>query len=117
MKLYISELRRMELNAGDTLVLAIVMLEECPRQHVNSTDLGCSSCFFVAEHLEVILKDIDQFIRLKRFLNSVRNSVNELIELLSDGLVLLGVFLHLAHEVIRVVLHDGIDLTVEVGLR
>jgi hypothetical protein len=79
----------MEFNTGHSLVFAVLMLNESPRQQVDRADLGCPRGLLVPQHLEVVLEDVDELVALEGLLDAVGHPVDELVELLGDVLVLL----------------------------
>jgi len=105
-----------ELAARDTLVLTVALLEESSGNGVDRACLVACASIIVGEHLEVELEHIDDFVRLKGLLNSVGDSVNELIKLLVHLAVFEGVSLHLVDEVTGLVLHLSVNRSIVVGL-
>ena len=105
-----------ELNAGDTLILTVALLEESSWDGVDRGSLVACAGIIVSEHLEVKLEHIDDFVRLKSLLNSVGDSVDELVKLLVHLAVLKGVSLHLVNEITGLILHLSVNRSVVVGL-
>ena len=98
----------MELDAGDYLPLTkVIFLESSGTAYSSEAALSAAGCFSVAEHLEIILEHVYQFVRLECFFDLGRHFVNELVQLIGyrGALVLwhvcvgLGLlFLHLFHH-------------------
>jgi len=105
-----------ELDARDTLVLTVALFEESSGNGVDGTSLVACASIFVSEHLEVKLEHIDDFVRLKGLLNSVGDSVNELVKLLVHLAILKSVSLHLVDEITGLILYLGVNRSVIVGL-
>lgn len=112
-----SGIRGVELNARYFFVLTVVMFDEGPWEYIDSANFGCFSSFFASQHLKIVLENIDQLVGLESSLHSESNAVDKLLQLLVDVLLLLRKLLHLADEVVRVVLNDGINHAIKVGLR
>ena len=78
----------MELDAGDSLVFAIVMVDELAGQQVNATDLRVCGSLFSTQDIEVVLKHVNQLIGLEGFFNSVGDSIDKLLNFFIYVLVL-----------------------------
>ena len=85
--------RGVKLDAGDSLVLAVITIQERPRLHRRRIDLAALSRLIISEHLEVVLEYIDDFVRLQCSLNLKSDPINKLIKLILMKFRLLQVFL------------------------
>ena len=71
-----------EPDARNCFALAIFLLEVCPWYYIHVSILAACCSVLISKHLEIVLENIDDFIRLECFLNAVLNSVNKFVELL-----------------------------------
>ncbi len=106
-----------EPNARHSFTLAVFLFEVCSRNYIHICILAASCCILVTKHLEIVLKHIDDFIRLKCFFDTVLNSVDEFVKLLIQIASCGRLLTNLIDEVIRMVLDSSIDASFVVGLR
>lgn len=106
----------MELNAGHShLSREFLFLIHSLRGRVSILLRG--GCFIlVTKHVKIVLEDIDDFVGLKGFLNSVSNLINKLFKLGVQLVVFSDSVLHAFHEIIGVIEGSGVDTTFEVSL-
>jgi hypothetical protein len=101
----------------DLLFAEVVFLKSSGPSSPSNSSLAPSSGLIVSQHLEVVLKDIDQFIRLQGFLDLGGYIVDEFVQPVDLLLfVLLLIFVLLLQEIVRFILCALVDLSVEVGL-
>jgi len=105
----------MELDARNSFKMTIFRLRKCSWRHFNTINLSSLCRKFVSQHLEVILKDIDNFIGLESFFNSKGNSINKFIQFLFH-LIISFEITHLSDEVISVILTSFVDTSSKVSL-
>lgn len=106
----------MELNARHShLGRELLLLVHSLRGRV-SVLLILSRFILVSQHDEVVLEDIDDFIRLESLLNSVSNLVNKLFKFSIELVVFSNSLLHTLHEIISIVEGRGVDTTLKVSL-
>ena len=55
------------------------MIHELPLLHADSTDFGGRYGLFIPKHLEVILEDVDELVRLQSLLYSICYSIYKFI--------------------------------------
>lgn len=70
----------------------------------------------VAQHVEIVLEDVDDFVGLEGLFDSVSHLVHELFQFGVELVVLIDGCLHALHEVIGVIQRRGVDTTLEVSL-
>ena len=107
----------MELDARDYSEFRvgglIIILARHSNLHVNTSD---HSALIIAKHLEIILKDIDNFVRLELALNSWSHSINEGIKSFSKFRVILQGLCRLLDEILSIINTACIDHSVIVCL-
>ena len=105
----------MEFNARNSFQMTIFRLRECSWGHFNTVNLSSLSCNFISQHFKIILKYIDNFIRLESFFNSESNSINKLIQFLFH-LIISFEITHLSDEIVSIVLTCFVHTSSEVSL-
>jgi len=70
----------MELDACNSFVFTVIVFKI--RSWLKSSTVDSSTCcsFFISKNLEIVLENIDNFVRLKGLFNSESDSINELIK-------------------------------------
>jgi hypothetical protein len=106
----------MELDAGNDFLFAVLLFVESAGYHVDRADLLAAGFLFVSKHFEVVLENVNNFVRLKGLLNTEGNTVNKFVHLVVDGSTASTLFLDLVNKVTGLVLHASIDGSVEVSL-
>jgi predicted RNA-binding protein with RPS1 domain len=70
-----------EFNATDSHSGGVVLISGASFVHVlASSALGNGGFIFISEHVKIVLENIDDFIRLKRFLDIALDTVDETFE-------------------------------------
>jgi len=82
----------MELDTSHPLAFTVITIEIVPSLHGGRVDFAISCSFVITEHFEIVLEHINDFVGLECCFNTICNSVNELIKLLSEYLCLLDLF-------------------------
>jgi len=104
-----------KLDARHSLLVTVVALGEGSGRHLDCVDFPLLGLFVSCKHLEVVLKDVDDFVGLKRLLHDKSHFVDELVEFFLH----LGIVTEIAHlldEVFGVVLAGFVYTPAKVGL-
>ena len=105
----------MKFDAGNSLQMTVLRLRKSSWSHFNTVDLSSLGSDFICKHFKIILKDIDDFIRLQSFFDSESYSINEFIKFLFHLIITLEVT-HLSNEVVSIVLTSFVYTSSKVGL-
>ena len=107
----------MELDASNGSVFRIAcLIEELARYSIDSTNFGATGRIIITKLVEIVLEHIDDFVGLQLALNARRHTVDEVIQLLAESLVVFQGVGCLTDEVLRIVAGDSIHTSVIVGL-
>ena len=94
----------MELDARDCSEFRVGgLIVELARHSIRRVDICAFSGFIIAKHLKIILKDINNFVRLELALNSWSNSIDECIKSFSKLRVILKGLNCLPDEILCVI--------------
>ena len=108
----------MELDARDCSKFRVgSLIVELARHSIRRVDICAFSGFIIAKHFKIILKDINNFVRLELALNSWSNSINECIKPLSKFRVILKGLSCFLDEILCVIYTRRIDHSVIICLR
>ena len=83
------------------------LVKELPRDRIYRTIIIGAGGYLIAQSLEIILEDIDDFIGLQLTLDTRGNSVDESIQALSKLLIVLKSLSGLTNEILRIVVRDS----------
>ena len=92
------------------------MVKELPRDRIYRTIIIGAGGYLIAQGLEIILEDIDDFIGLQLTLDTRGNSVDESIQALSKLLIVLKSLSGLTNEILRIVVRDSVNTSIVVCL-
>ncbi len=95
--------------------MTVLRLRKSSRGHFNTVDFPTLGRKFICQHFKIILKDINDFIRLQSFLNSKSYSINEFIKFFFHLIIALEVT-HLSDEIVSIVLTSFVYTSSKVGL-
>jgi len=105
----------MKFDAGNSLQMTVLRFRKSSWGHFNTVDLSSLGSDFICKHFKIILKDINDFIRLQSFFDSESYSINEFIKFLFHLIITLEVT-HLSNEVVSIVLTSFVYTSSKVGL-
>lgn len=106
----------MELNAGNAHVFTPLLFEVVSVCKLDTASSSTNSQVFITKHLEIVLENIDQFIRGQSAFDGVGDSVDKPLKFVLEIGLFLGVLSNLLNEVICMVLTGCIHHSVKISL-